>query len=237
MAYCPKCGVSVEQDDRPCPLCNFHIPKVNSDKKVETRKFPKASNPYPAHFRRVLNRIFIFISLLMFVAISLMFYINYELEGAFTWSRYSNLSVLAGWGILYFSFGYIQNYFNVIIGIAVISLVYLYGLDSFNGELEWFFPLAFPIVVGTAFIGLCYYSLVRSLSVRGFNIIGFFFIAVVLLSMWINFFISSHGGEVNILRWLIVTGLQVIPVLLIMVYIKYGLPERIKRKIERKFHL
>lgn len=237
MAYCPKCGIKVEKDNRPCPLCSFPIPKVNNEQTVVKSKFPKAANPYPVHLRRVLNRIFIFISLLLFVAISLMFYLNYEISGAFTWSKYSNLSVLAGWGILYFSFGYIQNYFKVIIGITVISLGLLFGLDYFDGGLEWFFPLALPIVVGTAAIGIIYWHLVRSLSVRGFNIIGFFFLAVVVLSMWINFFINSHEGKLDIFRWLIASGLQLVPISLIMIYVKYGLPPRIKQKLARKFHL
>lgn len=237
MAYCPKCGIKVEKDNRPCPLCSFPIPKVDTTQEAVAIKFPKAANPYPAHLRRVLNRIFIFISLLIFVAISLMFYVNYEIDEAITWSRYSNLSVLAGWGILFFSFGYVQSYYKIIIGVTLISLVLLFGLDIFHGGLEWFIPLAFPIVIGTAVIGLCYCTLIRSLPVRGFNIIGFFFIAVVILSMWINFFISSHGKETDLLRWLIGTALQLLPVLLVMIYIKYGLPERVKQKIARKFHL
>src|SRR5699024_2473881 len=132
MAYCPKCGIKVEKDNRPCPLCDFHIPKVNNERVAVEDKFPEVANPYPDHLRRVLNRIFIFISLLLFVAISLMFYLNYELSGAFTWSKYSNLSVLAGWGVLYFSFGYIRSYFKIIIGLAMISLVLLFGLDYFH---------------------------------------------------------------------------------------------------------
>lgn len=237
MAYCPKCGIQVEKDNRPCPLCDFPIPKVNDSQVDKPDKFPKAENPYPVQLRRVLNRIFIFISLLIFVAISLMFYVNYELDEAFTWSRYSNLSVLAGWGLLYFSFGYVHSYYKIIIGVAFVSLILLFGLDIFDGSLDWFFPLAFPIVVGTAFLGLCYYTLIQFLPVRRFNIIGFFFIGVVILSMWINFFVSSHEGEVDLLKWLIGTGLQILPITLVMVYVKYGLPERIKQQIARKFHL
>ncbi|MBY7144330.1 zinc ribbon domain-containing protein [Virgibacillus sp. NKC19-3] len=237
MAYCPKCGIKVEKDNRPCPLCGFHIPKVTETEKCASRKFPKAANPYPDHLRRVLNRIFIFVSLLVFVAISLMFYVNYELDEAFTWSRYSNLSVLCGWALLYFAFGYVQSYYKVIIGVAIISLILLLGLDSFHGGLEWFMPLAFPIVVGSSVIGLAYWSLIRALSVKGFNVIGFFFIAVVILSMWINFFISNHQNETNLTSWLIATALQVLPLTLIMLYVKYGIPEHIKQKIARKFHL
>ena len=239
MAYCPKCGVGVERDNRPCPLCSFPIPKVSeeSDSAVKVKKFPRAANPYPAYFRRVLNRIFIFITLLVFVTVSLLFYIDYELHEMFTWSRYSNLSIFAGWVMLYFSFGYVQSYYKVIIGLGLDALFLLYGLDVFNGTLEWFFPLAFPIVVGTTVISVGYWSVVRALSVRGFNVIGFFFLAVVILTMWINFFIQSYRNETSLLNWIIVTILQLIPVLLIMLYVKYWMPERIKQKIMRKFHL
>lgn len=237
MAYCPKCGIKVEGDNRPCPLCNFHIPKVNEEEEARVSKFPKAANPYPVHLRRVLNRIFVFVSLLVFVAVSLMFYIDYELNEASTWSRYSNISVLAGWGVLYFSFGYVQTYYKVIIGIGMISLILLFGLDIFSGGLDWFIPLGFPIVVGTTAIGVTYWSLIRALSVRGFNVIGFFFIAVAILSMWINFFINRYQNETDLFDWAIVTALQLLPVILIMIYVKYLMPERIKQKIARKFHL
>ncbi len=237
MAYCPKCGIKVEGDDRPCPLCNFHIPKVNQVEGKPVRKFPKAANPYPAHLRRVLNRIFVFVTLLVFVAVSLIFYIDYELNQAFTWSRYSNISILAGWGILYFSFGYVRSFYKVITGIGMICLVLLFGLDFFNGGLAWFVPLALPIVIGTTVIGIVYWSVIRALSVRGFNVIGFFFIAVVLLSMLVNFFITRYQEETDPLNWIIITGLQLLPVVVIMIYVKYVLGERTKRKIARKFHL
>ncbi|RDW15428.1 DUF6320 domain-containing protein [Oceanobacillus chungangensis] len=239
MAYCPKCGIKVEEDNRPCPLCSFHIPKVNEkrDAVVRVRKFPKTANPYPAYLRRVLNRIFIFITLLVFLAVCLLFYIDYEVNEMFTWSRYSNLSILAGWVFLYFSFGYLQSFYKVIIGIGLDAFILLLGLDILNGSLQWFFPLAFPIVAGTTVISISYWSVIRALSVRGFNMIGFFFMAIVILSMWINFFIHNYRNETNPFNWLIVTVLQIIPVLLVMIYVKYGMPERIKQKIARKFHL
>ena len=239
MAYCPKCGIGVEGDNRPCPLCNFPIPKVNEENETVVRvtKFPQAENPYPAYFRGVLNRIFVFLTFVVFLATCIMFYIDYELNEMWTWSKYSNLSILAVWVLLYFSFGYVQSSYKVIIGIGLDALVLLFGLDSFNGTLEWFFPLALPIVAGTTVISLGYWSVIRVLSVRRFNVIGLFFISLVLLTMWINFFIQSYRNETNLLHWIIITVLQLIPVLLVMIYVQYGMPERIKQKIARKFHL
>lgn len=237
MAYCPKCGVKVEKDNQPCPLCKFPIPKISDDRKTVERKFPKATHLHSGHLRRVLNRIFVFISLLVLVGISLMFYVNYELVEAFTWSRYSALSVLAGWGILYLTFGYVKNYIYVIGIAAAIALGLCFGIDLMSDGLDWFFPLAFPIIIGTAVVGISYTSLIRTQFVRGFNIVGFFFVAMVVLLMWINFFISNHNNDIDIIKWLIVTGLQLLPIGLVMIYVKYGLPQRIKNKIARKFHL
>lgn len=237
MAYCPKCGVKVEEDDQPCPLCGYQIPKVRDNEGAVERKFPAAKKLETNHIRRVLNRIFIFISLLVLVSISLMFYINYELNDAFTWSKVSSLSVLAGWGLLYLIFGYVKKYYNIILLAALITLLLSFGIDIMNSGLDWFFPLAFPIIVGTAVVGISYVSLIRTQFVNGFNIVGFFFIAMVVLLMWVNFFIGNHSGDINLLKWLIITGLQLLPIALIMLYIKFGLSERIKNKLARKFHL
>lgn len=239
MAYCPKCGIKVERDNRPCPLCDFPIPKVTeeADDVVPVRKFPKTTNPYPSYLRRVLNRIFVFVTLLVFVTVSLLFYVDFEINEMWTWSRYSNLSVLAGWVLVYFSFGYVKSFYKVIIGIGLDALVLLFGLDIFNGSLEWFIPLAFPIVTGTTVIAIAYWSVIRVLTVRGFNVIGFLFIALVILTMWINFFIQNYQNKVDPLNWIIITFLQLLPVILIILYVKYGMPERIKKKISRKFHL
>ncbi|AXI10360.1 hypothetical protein CV093_17200 [Oceanobacillus sp. 143] len=239
MAYCPKCGIKVEIDNRPCPLCNFHIPKVNeeSEEVIRIRKFPETANPYPAYMRRVLNRIFIFVALFVLVVVCLMFYIDYEVNDMFTWSKYSNLSMLAGLVLVYFSFGYVQSYYKVIIGIGLDALILLFGLDAFNGSLEWFIPLAFPIVTGVTVIGISYWSVIRVLSVRRFNVIGLTFIALVILSMWINFFIQKYQKNTDPMNWIIATVLQLLPVLLTMIYVKYGMPDRIKKKIARKFHL
>lgn len=237
MAYCPKCGVKVEEDNRPCPLCDFHIPKVNPEKETSERKFPTAKKLETNHFRRVLNRIFVFISLLVLVSNSLIFYVDYELNDTFTWSKISGLSIFAGWGLLYLIFGYVKKYYNIILLAASIALVLCFSIDIMNDGLDWFFPLAFPIIIGTAVVGLSYVSLIRTQFVNGFNIIGFFFIAMVVLLMWVNFFIGNHNGDINLMKWLIITGLQLLPIALIMIYIKYGLPERIKNKLARKFHL
>lgn len=237
MAYCPKCGVKVEQDDRPCPLCGFKIPKISNAKKTVEPNFPSATSQNSNHVRRILNRVFVFISLLVLVSISLMFYINFELDGRFTWSLYSGISVLAGWGILYLTFGYVKKYYNIILIAAADILVLCLVLDLLSDGLDWFFPLAFPIIIGTAVVGISYVSLIRTQFVRGFNIVGFFFLALVVLLMWINFFIGNHSGELSIFKWLIITGLQLLPIGLIMIYVRYGLPERIKQKISRRFHL
>lgn len=237
MAYCPKCGVKVEMDDQPCPLCGFHVPKVTEDGEGVESTFPTAKKLESNHFRKVLNRIFIFISLLVLISISLIFYVDYELNDAFTWSTISAISTLSGWGLLYLIFGYVKKYYNIILLAAVDALVLCFLIDIMNGGLDWFFPLAFPIIVGTAVVGISYVSLIRTQFVNGFNIVGFFFIAMVVLLMWINFFIGSHSGEIDLFKWLIITGLQLLPIALIMLYIKFGLPERAKDKLARKFHL
>lgn len=241
MPYCPKCGVEVEKDNCPCPLCQFPIPKIGETEKEVESRFPASVNPYPDRLKRKLVIIFRFATIFMFVSISLMLYINSKMNHAFTWSKYSGISVFAGWGILFFSFVYVTNFYKSFIGITGIALIYLFGIDMFKDGTHWFFPLALPLVVGISVIIMGYYRLYQSLKVKGFNIIGFALLAILIISLWTDFFVSRYTNQINVFSWSFDAAIQFFPIVLLMLYITYGLPKRVKEKlvqmITRRFHL
>lgn len=241
MPYCPKCGVEVRRDNAPCPLCRFPIPKIDESEQEVENRFPSAANPHPEYLKRKLLVIFRYATILMFVSVSLMLYINFKIEDAFTWSKYSGMSVFAGWGFLFFSFAYVTNFYKSFVGITGVALAFLFGVDMFQGGTYWFIPLALPIVAGVSVIVMGYYRLYQSLHIKGFNIIGFAFIAILILCLWTDFFISRYINQTSLLSWSIDAAIQLLPIALVMLYITYGLPERIKKKliqkIIRRFHL
>ncbi|MFC7392731.1 DUF6320 domain-containing protein [Scopulibacillus cellulosilyticus] len=235
MAYCPKCGVEVQKGNQPCPLCNFHIPKIDDSEQDGDHRFPLAVDSYSFIKVSVFKPVFIFVSVFVFIAVSMMFYIDFQVHGAFTWSRYSNISVLAGWGILFCSLSYMTSYFKKIIGILMIILGLLFGIDYFyNGH--WFVPLALPIVGGMMVIVICYLVLIKLFKFKKINIIKFLFIALIILCLWTNYFICSYTEQSDWLSWSIVAAAQLVPISIVILYI-FGLPEYIKEKMIRKFHL
>lgn len=57
MAYCPKCGVEVDNNVKNCPLCDFPIPDIGEEPKGEKR-YPLAVNTYPEDHLEKKNQIF-----------------------------------------------------------------------------------------------------------------------------------------------------------------------------------
>lgn len=241
MPYCPKCGVEVERDGQPCPLCQFPIPKVDGTVEVKENRFPTSVNPYPQRLKRKLLIIFRFAFVIMLLSVSLMSYINFKLEGEFTWSKFSGISMLASLGVLFFSFVYISNFYKSFTGITGVVLLYLLGLDLLQGGNHWFFSLALPITAGISIIVMIYYRVFRSLKVKGFNVVGFAFIAILTLNLWIDFFVSRYTNQTNVFAWSIDATIQFFPIVLIMLYITYALPIKVKKKLSqiiiRRFHL
>lgn len=241
MPYCPKCGVEVERDNHPCPLCQFPIPKIADAEQEKENRFPTSVKPYPQRLKSKLLIIFRFATVVILLSISLMSYINFKLDGAFTWSKYSGVSMLASLGVLFFSFVYISNFYKSFTGIIGVVLMYLFCMDMFQDGDHWFFSLALPIVAGISIIVMLYYRVLQSLKVKGFNIVGFAFIAILILNGWIDFFVSRYTNQTNVFTWSIDSIIQFFPVALIMLYITYGFPEKVKKKLSqiiiRRFHL
>ncbi|MEC0304953.1 small multidrug resistance protein, partial [Terribacillus saccharophilus] len=71
MAYCPKCGVSVEKDQVPCPLCFTYIPKIVSDEELlDENGFPTYYSLYENlvnFFIRVVYRVLCVLMILGFL--------------------------------------------------------------------------------------------------------------------------------------------------------------------------
>jgi len=69
MAYCPKCGVEVEDDVKCCPLCDFPIPDVNDGNYPHDAKYPQAINTYDEDHLGKKNKAFFSLTI---IAISIM---------------------------------------------------------------------------------------------------------------------------------------------------------------------
>lgn len=236
MPYCSKCGVEVDYNIKKCPLCDFPIPVIEPEEKKEDR-FPLPQNSYPDKVKRRKRRTFIIISVILLTMVELTLFQNFSVSGEFTWSKYSAVSIIASWIYMFFLFRFIPKFRISVIGISITTIFLLYFLDSFNGKLEWFVLIGLPCVLMGALTTIIFAYLFKKSRKKGLNIVSYILLALTLYCIVIDAFISLHTNHFIKFYWSIIVALALLPISILFLYLHYGLPEKYKIKLERKFHI
>lgn len=236
MPYCSKCGVEVDYRIEECPLCDFPIPEIKPEEEQENDRFPTPENIYPQKVKKRKRRAFVTISVIFLSSIGLMLFQNISGSGTLTWAKYSIVSIIAGWIYLFFLLELIHKFRTSLIGISINTIVLLYFLDIFNGELEWFVLIGLPCVFMCTVATIIIAYIFKKTRKKGFNIASYIILAIVLYCIGIDAFISLQTKHYVQLYWSIIVAISLLPISILFLYLHYGLPEKYMIKLKRKFH-
>lgn len=237
MAYCPKCGVKVDQGGKDCPLCDFPIPVVEEEKPKWSNPYPTPENVYPKEFKAIKKRIFKNIAVFLAIAVVVMLVQNYLLAGAFTWARYSVASSLFLLAYIALFLNFIPNPYFFVTAAGVITGAYLFTLDRIDGVIGWFFTLGLPLVIGGFLISLVGVIAYRRLKRKPLILAGIFMLLLAGYFAVIEASITNHFmGEIKIL-FSYIGGIPLSALGLSMLYFHYYFPQSMKEQIKRKLHI
>ncbi len=237
MPYCSKCGVEVDNNVRKCPLCDFSIPIIEIEENEYIDRFPLPQNIYPKKVKRRKRKAFIIISVIFLSVIGLILFQNITASGKLAWAKYSIVSVIAAWIYLYFFFGFIPNFRISLIGVSTNTIILLFFIDVFNGKLEWIVSIGFPCVFMGALEIIIIAYLIERTKKKGLNIVTYILLSIALYCIGIEAFISLYTKEYVKLYWSIIVTIALTPLSILFIYLHYGLPEKYKIKLKRKFHI
>ncbi|WP_077306972.1 DUF6320 domain-containing protein [Terribacillus halophilus] len=237
MAYCPKCGVSVEKDQIPCPLCYTYIPKVLSDEELsDANGFPTYYSLYENLLHFFIRSVYRVLCILMILGFLVPTIVDLSLNGELTWSLYSSLSVLMSWCYLHVFFGYVKrmrNKLTVLIAAASIGLI---GFDGIYGYAGWSVEIAIPIVVLTVLLFLANIAIYR-VNVSWLRQSGYIIFSLLILCIGIEFILRIY---LNAEAVFIQSAGDVILAIIagaVLLIASYTVPDKWKEKMKRKFHI
>lgn len=237
MPYCSKCGIEVDHGIKRCPLCHFSIPEIETDEEVDTNRFPTAENGYPREQRELKKVIYMIVSTMMLATCILMFFLNTIFSGRLTWAKYSIVSVIAAWGYLGIGFGFIRNFIIAILLTSINTSILLFFIDSFNGRLEWFFPVGVPLVLLALAISLIIETIYIKSKKKIFNNISYIIVGIAFFAIGIEALIDLYLRQTIELVWSIIVAIQLISIALLLLYISHRLPQRYKEELKKRFHM
>lgn len=236
MAYCPKCGVKVDQGGRNCPLCDFPIPKIEENRLEHDHPFPTPENVYPKELMAIKRRIFKNIAVFFVLAIAAMYILNILLQGSMTWARYSVASTLFLLAYIGVFLNFTPNPYFFLTASYMITTALLFTLDRIDGEIGWFLSLGIPLVLGAfllCWIGLfAYFRLKRKPLILAGVVMLLFGVYSIVVEAAIRGYTS---GDIT-LFWSYIVGIPLGVLGLSMVYFHFYFPQSMKDQIKRKFH-
>jgi hypothetical protein len=215
MTYCSRCGVEVEERAVRCPLCQAPIQRLD-EPRPEPRRYPEVVE-IPA---RQVRHLVWFSSTAVLLSVSLAFVtLDVFLKGAVTWSLYPLTGAAVIWLFITLVVAVARRPVFVIVGQAAATAGFLFFIDLFDGHLDWFVPLALPVVSVVTGASL--------LSRRAPALVT----AVVLFacgagSVALDLLISAYLGAMH-MSWSFVVLGAVTPFLVFLIYFHLRLGRRI----------
>ncbi len=199
MAYCPRCGVEVEDRLDACPLCDTAIP-------LEVRENPNGSGDYPNDvippkrmYRSLTERQrrALFRSVLVFLVLFPLFLtvmLDLSRTGGISWSYFVSVPIAATAVIAWLFYRFGKRPLLAVTATLVIVIV-TYGLLSLRMSATLSPILPYFIVVFLAVEGLLLYLVRRRRHTLG--IIGFAAVDITLLAVALDLLIRAGrtGGE------------------------------------------
>lgn len=240
MAYCPKCGVEVDNSVSECPLCDFPIPDINGPDMVELgkmNKYPKVDNIYSAYLEGMKNQVYFVVIVLLVSTLLILTVIDgvFNVETSIT--NYFYLVTFALAAYIYFGLGFLRWSINIT-GIAVTTVFLTFSINSITGG-GWFTTYALPICILVYLNSIAFhYMFMHSSRKNRFGYLPSFVLLIVSsLCIGIDGIVSWNlVGRVR-LTWSLVAVMGCMCVAFILHFGINRIPDSTKETIRRKFHL
>ena len=202
MSYCVNCGVELADSEKRCPLCGVEV--VNPVKPWVEPKTP----PYPERLERIMSRIdrrffagLLGVILLIPVCITLL--IDLLANNGVTWSAYVVGGITVFFFVVVFPLILKKNHLYELYAIDFsVILLYLLLINVIDDtQVEWFFPLAMPLVLILAAIvvgsSVLFQHKLKSFWTRAAAIL----FSCGCYTVCINILIELFCGRAPIPRW------------------------------------
>ncbi|MGL4525289.1 MAG: hypothetical protein ACRCVN_07230 [Spirochaetia bacterium] len=180
--YCQRCRVYVEQGEASCPLCYGQLIHHEQDLPFYSQLPPTAQENESfweqaprANFHAIFKRFMILIIFGLFsalLAILGLTWLNKERTNTFP-LKYAYTTLSLGYAILIVIFlGYARRFLIFLLSLIIGTLMYLFLLDVADGQAQWFYYRALPIVLAV-FVPFFVPTLTwKLMKFKGLNIIG-----------------------------------------------------------------
>lgn len=239
MAYCSQCGVKLEEHIEVCPLCDYRVPEdlVNQQKKQPA--YPNPINAYERQSYVTRNKIFYTYFMISLAAMSILLVLNSLIKPTHKIFQYSVICIVASNIVVFLLLGYIKRVDRIFLGLGLMTVFLTLMLDSIDAKMTWSLTYAAPITVASTAV----FMIVSRKYAKGAHTNHFIFvpvyicIALAILLPIIEIIIALNIIHKVHLSWSLISTISLLAFSGIVAGLYFQMPEYIKERIIRLFHV
>lgn len=241
MAYCYKCGVELEAHRDHCVLCHYPIPADLVASNAEPI-YPQAENAHEGESQALRNKIFYtyFVFGLASITIALVLNFVYALsEGVKEMLQYGIITIVASIVIVFCLLGYIKRITRVFLGLGITTIFYCLALDGLDANLSWSVTYAIPIALMAMLIFIfTAKKYEKSAHTNHFIFVPIYMcLAFAVLLPFVEIVISLNLlGQIK-MRWSLIATISLLAFSGFLSGLYFKLPDYIKERLIRLFHI
>ena len=241
MRICQNCGVELEDNMNYCPLCGHPVERESSPsgKHVEITANRESQKTAPDISRlntlQMNKLIWEVSSIILLSGTIVVILLNLILNAKISWSVYPIIFGLSIFAYISVFTLWQKKTWTQIFGSLAITLLMLFFIDLANNTLQWFIPVALPLVVALYTIGVAIYIFSTKTKPRGFILIAYIFTGIAILMMVLEALLSYYQFNSINMEWSIIVLISIIPVAAILFYIHFRLKKN--PDLKKIFHI
>lgn len=240
MNYCKNCEVELDTDMIFCPLCGLKSGEEPITYALPIEKEADFKDRTLNEIERLtivqrLRLIWKISGIILISGIIITLTINFIVSHNISWAKYNLIASTAAF-INISCIVFLRKKPLLLTVSSLLSFIVLFmTIDYFNGNGDWGVKLAIPIVTSVYVLSLVVLELIRMANQIGFNILAVVFLAIALLLVCIEIFVSLYIQNRIILNWSIIAVASIIPISILLFVLHYRLKKGIELK--RFFHI
>ena len=239
-AFCSRCGVEVEPHKTKCPLCGTSIQHAEEEPTSYIKKYPDEPAVKTEKVGRTAKQkrrlIWEVISVSLLIPLLITLFIDLIVNKTVTWSLYPISSLILAWFLISAPLLFPNKLPILYIGETLPPAIFLLVIDKIeDGQIDWLLPVGLPIEAVVAVIAAI--VIIGSIKIKnkGLNIAAFILFGTGLISLGIDFIVTSYIRGTFGVSWSLYVIASTIVIGGFLLYIHYRLMKNIK--LQRKLQI
>lgn len=227
MSFCERCGVELEAGLEVCPLCGGEEIAASQPHVLE---YDQTADGVPARLlRKTASRA---VDIVFGAAIVILLIADTAYDQTVTWSVPAIIPTAAGWLLIRTWLWARTAILGTALSLATITAM-LALLDLRRGTLEWFIPVALPLVGTLALVMAVSWPLVR--RARGAARIAIVLLAATAVTVGVDITVALWTDAARIISWSLVVVISTVPFAISLMLLQRTVLRLVD--LRRRFHI